>query len=229
MFRAEINHNRMYVQCSDRNSKCCTNRVDEKNEYFPVKYNMGSTASRLYSFMTADDPVNIVMLGLDDAGKTTLLYQMKMKETVTTVPTIGFNVETLSPMKGVSLTVWDIGGQKKLRPLWQNYYREIHGIIYVVDSADVERMDESRDELYSVLACGKLVAVPLVVFANKQDKPNNIGPSGVSNHLRLTKLLDRKWFVQACCATDGDGVIAGIEELVRMIKEFKRNKSELRQ
>jgi len=62
------------------------------------------------------------------AGKTTLLYKLKLNETVSTIPTIGFNVETVTPCRGVSFTVWDVGGQDKLRPLWKQYFQNAEGI-----------------------------------------------------------------------------------------------------
>ncbi|EDO25675.1 predicted protein, partial [Nematostella vectensis] len=80
--------------------------------------------------------VRIVMLGLDAAGKTTILYKLKLKETVSTIPTIGFNVETLQPTKNVTLTIWDVGGQDKIRPLWRHYFQGTEGLLFVVDSSD---------------------------------------------------------------------------------------------
>lgn len=65
----------------------------------------------------------ILLLGLDAAGKTTILYKLKLNETVTTIPTIGFNVEEVTPVKNVTFTVWDVGGQEKIRPLWRHYYQ----------------------------------------------------------------------------------------------------------
>ena len=71
----------------------------------------------------ADQPARVILIGLDAAGKTTLLYKCKLNETVTTIPTIGFNVETVTPVKGLTLTVWDLGGQEKIRNLWRYYRR----------------------------------------------------------------------------------------------------------
>ena len=90
------------------------------------------------------------MVGLDNAGKTTLLYKLKLGEVVTTIPTIGFNVETVV-YKHISFTVWDVGGQTKIRALWQHYFQDSDAVIYVVDSSDRQRMTEARDELDSIL------------------------------------------------------------------------------
>ena len=93
----------------------------------------------------------ILMLGLDGAGKTTVLYKLKLNETVSTIPTIGFNVESVQPVKNVTFTVWDVGGQDKIRPLWRHYFVGCEGLVYVVDSVDHERFMEAKDELTWIL------------------------------------------------------------------------------
>ena len=90
------------------------------------------------------------MVGLDAAGKTTILYKLKLGEVVTTIPTIGFNVEQVE-YKNISFTVWDVGGQDKIRPLWRHYYQNTEGLIFVVDSNDRERLDNARTELHKML------------------------------------------------------------------------------
>merc|ERR1711976_822966 len=99
------------------------------------------------------------MVGLNAAGKTTILYKLKLGEIVTTVPTIAF-------------TVWDVGGQDKIRPLWRHYYANTQGLIYVVDSSDNERIQESREELHKMLSEDELRDAIVLIFANKQDLPN---------------------------------------------------------
>jgi small GTP-binding protein len=90
------------------------------------------------------------MLGLDGSGKTTITYQMKLGEIISTLPTIGFNVEQLN-IQGATFNLWDIGGQEKIRPLWKHYFEDIVGLIYVIDSTDKERMDLSKEELFKLL------------------------------------------------------------------------------
>merc|ERR1712216_960569 len=94
--------------------------------------------------------MKMVMVGLDNAGKTTVLYKLKLGEVVTTIPTIGFNVETVE-YKNISFTVWDVGGQTKIRPLWRHYSQNTQGLIFVVDSNDRDRIGEARDELHRML------------------------------------------------------------------------------
>ena len=107
---------------------------------------MGLTISNVFNRLFGKKQMRILMVGLDAAGKTTILYKLKLGEIVTTIPTIGFNVETVE-YKNISFTVWDVGGQDKIRPLWRHYFQNTQGLIFVVDSNDRERINEARDEL----------------------------------------------------------------------------------
>ena len=111
---------------------------------------MGLSLSRIWDKMFGKRDMRILMVGLDAAGKTTILYKLKLGEVVTTIPTIGFNVETVE-YKNISFTVWDVGGQDKIRPLWRHYYQNTQGLIFVVDSNDRDRIDAARDELHRML------------------------------------------------------------------------------
>merc|ERR1711935_754919 len=132
---------------------------------------MGLTISSLFGRLFAKKEMRILTVGLDAAGKTTILYKLKLGEIVTTIPTIGFNVETVE-YKNISFTVWDVGGQDKIRPLWRHYYQNTQGLIFVVDSSDRERIQESHDELHKMLNEDELRDAIVLVFANKQDLPN---------------------------------------------------------
>merc|ERR1712146_253479 len=117
---------------------------------------MGLSFSQMWQRLIGKHDMRILMVGLDAAGKTTILYKLKLGEVVTTIPTIGFNVETVE-YKNIAFTVWDVGGQDKIRPLWRHYYTNTEGIIFVVDSNDRDRVDEARDELNRMLSeanCG---------------------------------------------------------------------------
>ncbi|XP_065176099.1 ADP-ribosylation factor 6-like [Sycon ciliatum] len=168
----------------------------------------------------------ILMLGLDAAGKTTILYKFKLNEVVSTIPTIGFNVETVEPMKGLTFTVWDVGGQDKIRPLWRHYFTGTEGLIYVVDSADSSRFAEARAELHSILDSEEMRGVPLIVYANKQDLPNAAPPSVLIEKLQLSKLSGHQWYVQTTCATNGDGLCEGIQKFSQLVKDFKRTRNQ---
>ena len=126
---------------------------------------MGNLITRLLDSFSSKDPKRILMLGLDAAGKTTILYKLKLGETLASVPTIGFNVETVE-YKNLKWTIWDIGGQKKIRDLWKHYLVNNDAIIYVLDSSDEERIQEARQTLDWLIQSEELKDAPILVFAN---------------------------------------------------------------
>ena len=155
------------------------------------------------------------MLGLDAAGKTTILYQLKMGETVKTIPTIGFNVETLD-YKGLNFTVWDVGGQDKIRVLWRHYYQNTDGLIFVVDSNDTERLEEASDELKKMLAEEELKDSVVLVMANKQDLSGALRPNEITRSLGLEK-TKRTWLVQGTSAVTGQGLKEGLDWIASVL------------
>lgn len=173
------------------------------------------------SFSNRD--ARILMVGLDAAGKTTILYKLKLNETVSTIPTIGFNVETVSPCKGVRFTVWDVGGQEKIRPLWRPYFQNTQGLIYVVDSSDLERISEARQELFSVLESPEMEGVPVVVIGNKQDLPRALKSNQLAQQLSLLRHKANPWHVQEACAKNGEGIYEAMHKLSDMVKEFEKS------
>merc|ERR1712072_425769 len=165
--------------------------------------------------------MRILMVGLDAAGKTTILYKLKLGEVVTTIPTIGFNVETVE-YKNISFTVWDVGGQDKIRPLWRHYFQNTQGLVFVVDSNDRERAKEAREELNRMLNEDELRDAALLVFANKQDLPNAMTASELTTALGLHDLRNRSWYIQATCATNGEGLYEGLDWLANELKNSKK-------
>ena len=156
---------------------------------------MGNAIYRmLFSHWTTSTPVKLLLLGLDAAGKTTILYKMKLNETINTIPTVGFNVETLQ-YKNIEFQAWDIGGQFKLRTLWQHYFDNSQGVMFVVDSADRDRIEEVKETLDRLMHDETLAGVPLLVFANKQDLPQAMSVPELTERLQLSTLRDRQWFV----------------------------------
>lgn len=190
---------------------------------------MGLYMSRLLDSLWSGTPLStpsrILMLGLDNAGKTTILYKVKLNENIITIPTLGFNVETVTPAKGVTFTVWDVGGQKALRQLWRHYYENCAGVLFAVDSADRSRMSECREELEEVCNSPDMARVPVVIMANKQDVHGACTTSEVAELLGLHLLKDRKWFVQGTCATKGQGIYEAMEEMARLSKDFQQTKT----
>uniref|UniRef100_A0A3Q3J5J1 ADP-ribosylation factor 5 n=1 Tax=Monopterus albus TaxID=43700 RepID=A0A3Q3J5J1_MONAL len=156
---------------------------------------MGLTISSIFSRLFGKKQMRILMVGLDAAGKTTILYKLKLGEIVTTIPTIGFNVETVE-YKNISFTVWDVGGQDKIRPLWRHYFQNTQLL-----------EDELKDAV-------------LLVFANKQDLPNALSVSELTDKLGLHALRNRTWHIESTCATQGTGLYEGLDWLS---KELSKN------
>ncbi|SCU94656.1 LANO_0E07558g1_1 [Lachancea nothofagi CBS 11611] len=162
--------------------------------------------------------MRILILGLDGAGKTTILYRLQIGEVVTTKPTIGFNVETLV-YKNLKLNVWDLGGQTSIRPYWRCYYSNTAAVIFVVDSTDKDRMLTASKELHMMLQEEELQDAALLVFANKQDQPGALSASEVSKQLSLVELKDRSWSIVASSAIKGEGISEGLDWLIDVVRE----------
>jgi len=181
---------------------------------------MGVSFGKLFSRLFGKRDMRILMVGLDAAGKTTILYKLKLGEIVTTIPTIGFNVETVE-YKNINFTVWDVGGQDKIRPLWRHYFQNTQGLIFVVDSNDRERINEANEELQKMLNEDELRDAVLLVFCNKQDLPNAMSVAEVTDKLGLHSLRNRKWYIQSTCATSGDGLYEGLDWLSNTLSSSK--------
>merc|ERR1712130_489828 len=189
------------------------------SDFFP-RARMGLTLSSVFGRLFGKREMRILMVGLDAAGKTTILYKLKLGEIVTTIPTIGFNVETVE-YKNISFTVWDVGGQDKIRPLWRHYYQGTQGLIFVVDSNDRDRVEDAREELNKMLNEDEMRDAVLLVFANKQDLPNAMPAAEVTEKLGLHTMRNRQWFIQSACATTGDGLYEGLDWLSRTLGSKK--------
>ncbi|XP_016331930.1 ADP-ribosylation factor 4b [Sinocyclocheilus anshuiensis] len=173
---------------------------------------MGVFFSNLFSRLFEKKEMRLLMVGLDAAGKTTVLYKLKLGEVVTTIPTLGFNVETVE-YKNISFTVWDVGGQDVIRRLWRHYYQNTKGLIFVVDSSDHDRIETAAEELNAMLAEDEMRDALLLVLANKQDLPKAMAVHELTDRLGLHALRGRQWFVQATCAVQGSGIYEGLDWL----------------
>lgn len=161
--------------------------------------------------------LRILLLGLDNAGKTTILKSLASEEVKHVTPTQGFNIKSVQS-HGIQLNVWDIGGQKTIRPYWRNYFENSDVLIYVIDSADRTRFEESGIQLAELLEEDKLIGTPVLLFANKQDLLNAARTTELMDGLNLNSIKDRPWQIQACSAITGEGLSGGMEWIRKNIK-----------
>ena len=172
---------------------------------------MGGIISSMYDsiFDNFKTKKNMLMVGLDSAGKTTILYQLKLNELRHTIPTIGFTVETIK-YKNLDLTIWDIGGQEKIRKLWRHYYNNIDVVIFVIDSNDIGRLPEVKEELHQLLSEDQLRNSRVLIFSNKTDLPDSMNCGDIAKKIDLNS-IKQTWYIQPCCAlNETTGIYEGL-------------------
>ncbi|CAF9922316.1 MAG: ADP-ribosylation factor, Arf Arf6 [Gomphillus americanus] len=179
---------------------------------------MGGQISKMMGKIFGSKEMRLLMLGLDAAGKTTILYKLKLNQDVTTIPTVGFNVETVT-YKNVKFNVWD---RKPSVAVWAYVdgigHAGTQGLIFVIDSNDRARIDEARQELHRIILDREMKEALLLVFANKQDIHGAMSPQEVQERLKLNQLKDKIWYVIPSCATTGEGIFEGLGWLSNNVK-----------
>ena len=160
--------------------------------------------------------LRILMVGLDNAGKTTIVKRINGEDVSIVSPTLGFNIKTMS-YSGYRLNIWDVGGQKTLRSYWRNYYEATDGMVWVVDSADGRRIVDCREELHKLLSEEKLAGASLLILANKQDIPGALTKDEIAAILGLASPTKRHWRIESCSALSGEGLMQGFSWCVQDI------------
>jgi ADP-ribosylation factor protein 6 len=183
---------------------------------------MGLSLSKL-----GKNDLRVLLLGLDSAGKSTILYKLKLDETLNTIPTVGFNVETIK-YKKMNLNVWDVGGQDSIRSLWRHYYTGTHALIFVIDCADADRIEQAREEFTKIVNDREMKESIILIYANKQDLKGALLPQEIPEILGLDRLGQRSWIVQPSCATSGDGLEPGLDWLLSETKKIRKMKKSQR-
>jgi len=174
---------------------------------------MGFLISKILEFFTKNrNNFKIIILGLQEAGKTTILYRLSLGQFVKTSPTIGSNVEELS-YNNVKFQAWDLGGQDSIRPLWEVYYVNTDAVIYVIDSQNDENFEISKSEFHKVLANKNLKNSVILIFANKQDLPGAKNINKIIEDYELSKIKDHIWHIEPCSAVNGEGLVNGMKWL----------------
>eukprot|EP01041_Mallomonas_annulata_P009268 gene9268-19240_t len=168
-----------------------------------------------------DREARVLVLGLDNAGKTSILAKLSDANIDHISPTNGYNIKTLVHDL-FKLTMWDLGGQKSLRTFWKNYFESTHALIYVIDSTDRRRMEETGVELHSLLEEPKLFGIPVLIYANKQDLLHALSADDISRGLGLVGIRDRPWHISPCSAKNGTGLADGLEFLIRELDDDKK-------
>jgi len=172
--------------------------------------------SLLRNLRKDNDEFRILMLGLDNSGKTTALKQLAGEDVTTITPTQGFNIKSVV-QHNFKLNVWDIGGQKHIRPYWKNYYEGTDAIVYMVDSADRMRVDEAAEELEQLFEEPMLSTVPVLVYANKSDILGCMQTDEIMTSLELNGVKGRWVHVESCSAKSGENLAEGMEKLMTQI------------
>lgn len=173
---------------------------------------MGLVVSRVWNRFFGSTRYKLCMLGLDNAGKTTILYRWGLGEVVETQPTIGSNVESVKH-RNLELQVWDVGGQTALRQIWDMYFVNSAAVIFVIDSTDVTRLPLVKAELQRVLLKEALHRTPLLILANKQDAHGALAVDDIARMLELTSVTDRAYRIQPTSATTGAGLTDALDWL----------------
>ncbi|GAB4845432.1 hypothetical protein Ancab_038839 [Ancistrocladus abbreviatus] len=181
----------------------------------------------LWRYIFSKTEFHVLILGIDKAGKTTLLE--KLKELYLNleglppdriVPTVGLNIGRIE-VGNTKLVFWDLGGQPGLRSIWEKYYEEAHAVIYVVDANCPSRFEDSKSALEKVLRHEDLRGAPVLILANKQDLPGAVTAEEVARYLDLKKLDERAYMFEAVSAYDG-GIKESIDWLVEEMARSKR-------
>ncbi|KAG5582089.1 hypothetical protein H5410_052716 [Solanum commersonii] len=182
----------------------------------------------LYKYMFSKTEFHVLILGIDKAGKTTLLEKIKSQYSNLEglppdriVPTVGLNIGRVEA-SSTKLVFWDLGGQPGLRSIWEKYYEEAHAVIYVVDAASPSRFEDSKSALEKVLRHEDLQGAPLLILANKQDLADAVSAEEVARYLDLKKLDERAYTFLAVSSYDGLGIKESVNWLVDVMERSKR-------
>ncbi|KAE9464890.1 hypothetical protein C3L33_03196, partial [Rhododendron williamsianum] len=182
----------------------------------------------LWKYIFSKTEFRVLILGIDKAGKTTLLEKLKAHYSNLEglppdriVPTVGLNIGRVEVLNS-KLVFWDLGGQLGLRSIWEKYYEEAHAVVFVIDAACPSRFEDSKSALEKVLRHEDLRGAPLLILANKQDLADAVSAEELARYLDLKKLDERAYTFEGVSAYDGTGIKESVDWLVEVMERSKR-------
>lgn len=182
---------------------------------------MGFFSALWNSLMGGGRKVSVLVVGLDNSGKTTIIEKLKPPKSQTTevAPTVGFNVSEVSKGR-INFTVFDMSGAGRYRSLWEQYYKEAGAVIFVIDSTDVLRLVVAKDELDNLLKHKDLdPKAPVLFFANKMDVPSALSPPEIAEKMGLALIETRPWQIVPSDALSGEGLAKGVDWLATYVNK----------
>jgi GTPase SAR1 family protein len=180
-----------------------------------LKSNVGLISHRFSRLLK---PEKIVMVGLDNVDKYNMLRIFKLSEIENSSYDNGFEIYSVKTHK-ISIFSWNLFDNDEIRDLWRQFYQNTSGIIFLLDSNDRNRINEARDELQKMLNEDSLKDVPLIVFANSQDLPDEIKSEEIAELLELNSIRVRKWKIQKINADSQKGIYEGVDWLLTTITQ----------
>lgn len=151
---------------------------------------MGNCLGSIFRRRNQRRHIVLILIGLDNAGKTKTVNNLAGEKDDKVLPTVGFKAVNLVH-KDTPVTIYDLGGGPHFRQIWSQYYSEVHGVIFVIDSSDFSRLDECRAVLEEVLSHDKISGKPVLVLANKQDKTGALDDIDVVDKLNIEPLVNK--------------------------------------
>ncbi|KAI8086189.1 P-loop containing nucleoside triphosphate hydrolase protein [Halteromyces radiatus] len=196
---------------------------------------MYTLLSGFYNYLTQKEEYNVLIIGLDNAGKTTLLERIKSifmgvagLSPDRIAPTVGLNIGRIE-VNSSRIKFWDLGGQRDLQSIWQRYYSDCHAIVFVVDSTDGRRLEECKDTFETIITNDLVEGVPILMLANKQDLPNALRVEEIKEVFNkiAVKLGARDSRVLPVSALEGNGVREAIDWMIKRLQRNKLNRPPL--
>ncbi|XP_031781772.1 ADP-ribosylation factor-like protein 6 isoform X3 [Nasonia vitripennis] len=171
--------------------------------------------------------VNVLVVGLNNSGKSTVINHFKREDNrcIDIVPTVGFNVEKFA-FGNVGFTAFDMSGHDRYRSLWEHYYKDCQGVIFIIDSSDKLRLVVAKEELDMLLQHPDIAGrkMPILFLANKMDLPDSLTTVKLVSGLGLDKIQNKPWHVRTTNAITGEGLQAAIEWFTDQIRDIHINK-----